>query len=251
MPVTPSPAATVVLLRPRTAFEIGDGPLEVFLTLRPGSMAFAGGNFVFPGGKLEPGDYAPENLALVRGLDLNGAARILGDGESPERSLGFWLGAIRELFEETGILLCTTPEGRDLEVLDPEIRARLAATREDVRERQRSLASLVKGLDLRYQPSALRYLTRWITPAHYPIRFDARFFFCQMPPGQTPAPCDREIDEVRWMEPAEALQAWRARRIKMRPPTVTTLMYLSQYPTCGSLFTHHEEGRQRVQIPLG
>jgi hypothetical protein len=72
-----------------------------------------------------------------------------------------------------------------------------------------------------------------------------------MPPGQTPAPCDREVEEVRWMEPAEALQAWRARRIKMRPPTVTTLMYLSQYPTCGSLFTHHEEGRQRVQIPLG
>lgn len=251
MTVTPSPAATVVLLRPRTALEIGDGPPEVFLTLRPGSMAFAGGNFVFPGGKLDPGDHAPDNVALVRGMDPERAARILGDGESPEQCLGFWLAAIRELFEETGILLCTTPGGRGLEALVPGIRSRLAAGRDDVHGRQRSLASLLKELDLRYQPSALRYLTRWITPAHYPIRFDARFFFCQMPPGHTPAPCDREVEEVRWMEPAEALQAWRARRIKMRPPTVTTLMYLSQYPTCGSLFAHHEEGRQRVQIPLG
>jgi 8-oxo-dGTP pyrophosphatase MutT (NUDIX family) len=213
-------------------------------------MAFAGGNFVFSGGKLDPSDYAPENLALSRGVNPDRAARILGDGDSPERCLGFWLAAIRELFEETGILLCTTPEGRGLETLDAATRDRLAASRDEVRQRKRSLASVLGELGLRYQPASLRYLTRWITPAHSPMRFDARFFFCQMPPGQIPIACDREVAEVRWIEPAEALIAWRAREIRMRPPTLTTLMYLAQYPTCGSLFARHEEGRQRVQIPL-
>jgi 8-oxo-dGTP pyrophosphatase MutT (NUDIX family) len=247
--VTPSHASTVVLLRPAKLPGADDGPVEVFLTRRPDSMAFAGGNFVFPGGKLDPSDYAPENLALVRGMDPERAARILGGGESPERSLGFWLAAVRELFEETGVLLCTTPEGRGPEALDADARDRLAAARDELHQRQRSLASVVSELGLRYQPASLRYLTRWITPVHYPMRFDARFFTCQIPPGQAPVACHREVAEVRWMAPAEALKAWRAREIKMRPPTVTTLMYLAQFPTCGSMFARHEDGRQRVQIP--
>ena len=251
MPVIPSLAAGVVLLRPRKIPEVEDGPLEVFLTRRPDGMPVAGGNYVFPGGKLDPGDFTPENLGLSSGMDPARAARILGDGQSPERSLGLWLAAIRELFEETGILLCTTTDGRGPEALPAHLHERLAVGRDEVRRRSRSLGSLLTELGLRYQPVNLRYLTRWITPTYSPIRFDAWFFFCQMPPGQTPSLCEREVAEARWLEPAAALTAWRAREIRMRPPTVITLMYLAQYPTCSSLFSLHTEGRQGVRIPHG
>lgn len=235
MAVIPRHAATVILVRPAPEGNDPDGPVEVFLTRRPDSMLFAAGNFVFPGGKLDPNDYAPESLSLVRGMEPERAASILADGGSPEWSLGFWLAAIRELFEETGILLCTTAEGREPDLADPQVQARLATGREQVHQQTRTFASLLRGLELRYNPAVLCYLTRWITPMDSLMRFDTRFFLCQMPPGQVPAACPREVSEVRWLQPGEALGRWRVREIKMRPPTVTTLMYLAQYPNCNRL----------------
>ena len=132
MSVVPRKAAAVVLVRPSPAANGPDGLAEVFLTRRPETMAFAGGNFVFPGGKLDPTDFAQENLILTRGMEAERAASILGDGESPERSLALWLAAIRELFEEAGILLCTTKEGGMPDLERPEIQARLATGREEV-----------------------------------------------------------------------------------------------------------------------
>jgi 8-oxo-dGTP pyrophosphatase MutT (NUDIX family) len=242
MSLVPKKAAAVVLVRPSPDTKGPDGPIEVFLTERPDSMAFAAGNFVFPGGKLDPSDYAPENLALVYGMEPEEAARILGDGESPERGMGFWLAAIRELFEEAGILLCTTTGGGIPDLESPELQARLEAGREEVHQRRRTLGSLVCALGLRYNSSALSYLTRWITPVFYPMRYDARYFACQIPAGQQPRACRWEVSGVRWVQPAEALGRWRAGEFKMRGPTVTTLMYLAQYPSCSSLFAAARSG---------
>ena len=243
MSLVPKKAAAVVLIRLSPASNSPDGPFEVFLTRRPESMAFAGGNFVFPGGKLDPSDYAPENLALAIGMEAERAARILGDGELPERSLGFWLAAIRELFEEAGILLCTTREGGAPDLERGEIPARLAAGREEVHQRRRTLASLMRELDLWYSPADLFYLARWITPVYFPMRFDARYFMCQIPGGQVPTACRREVSGVRWIQPAEALGRWRAGEFKMRGPTATTLMYLARYPNYGSLLAAARGGK--------
>jgi len=235
IPVVPRKAAVVVLIRPSAAVNGADGPVEVFLTLRPESMIFAGGNFVFPGGKLDASDWAPKNLALARGMEPDSAAKIFGDGEPPERSLGLWLAAIRELFEEAGILLCTMAEGGAPDLTNPEIQARLAAGREDVHQRRRTLASLMQELGLCYSAGELHYLTRWITPEYSPIRFDARYFLCEVPAGQIAEPCRHEITTARWIQPAEALGRWRAGEFKMRGPTSTTLMYLARYPECSTL----------------
>ena len=243
MSIVPKKAAAVVLVRLSPAADAADGPFEVFLTRRPESMAFAGGNFVFPGGKLDPSDYAPENLALAHGMEAERAARILGDGELPERSLGFWLAAIRELFEEAGILLCTTLEGGAPDLQSAEIQARLAAGREEVHQRTRTLASLMRELDLFYSPADLYYLARWITPVYFPMRFDARYFLCRIPAGQVPTACRREVSGVRWIQPAEALGRWRAGEFKMRGPTATTLMYLARYPDCSSLLEAGRSGK--------
>lgn len=243
MSVLPRKAAAVVLVRPNSPDQAPDGPVEVFLTRRPESMAFAGGNFVFPGGKLDPTDYTPENLLLAKGMEAERAASILGDGELPERSLGLWLGAIRELFEEAGILLASTSEGAVPDLDTPEIQARLAAGREEVHQRRRTLASLMRELGLFYSAGELYYLTRWITPIYFPMRFDARYFLCQVPAGQVPTACRHEVAAVRWIRPAEALGRWRAGEFKMRGPTSTTLMYLARYPDFGSLLTAAQSGK--------
>ncbi len=235
MSLVPKKAATVVLVRPNPAANGADAPAEVCLTQRPEHMAFAGGNFVFPGGKLDPSDSAPENLALARGMDAERAARILGDGELPERSLGLWLAAIRELFEEAGILLCTTRDGGVPDLGDPGIQARLAAGREEVHQRIRTLGSLMRELGLCYSAGDLLYLTRWITPVYFPMRYDARYFLCQIPAKQVPKGCRWEVIRMRWIQPAEALGRWRAGEFKMRGPTATTLMHLAKYPACSSL----------------
>jgi 8-oxo-dGTP pyrophosphatase MutT (NUDIX family) len=243
MSLIPKKAAAVVLIRPCPKSGSAEGPIEVYLTQRPDSMAFAGGNFVFPGGKLERSDYTTDNLTLVRGMEAEQAARILGDGESPERAMGFFLAAIRELFEEAGILLCTTP-GCDLADLTPlEVQARLADGREDVHQRKRTLASLMQELGLRYEPAALHYLTRWITPVFFPMRYDARYFLCQVPEGQVPVACRYEVTGARWVQPGEALGRWRAGEFKMRAPTANTLIQLAKYPTCKSVMSAARSGK--------
>jgi len=247
MSILPKKAATVVLVRPSPTADGDDGPAEVFLTRRPEHMAFAAGNFVFPGGKLDSSDYAPENLALAQGMEAERAARILGDGELPERSLGLWLAAIRELFEEVGILLCTTAEGGVPGLEDREIQAKLTAGREEVHQRTRTFASLMRELGLYYRAGELHYLTRWITPVYFPMRFDARYFLCQVPAGQVPTACRWEVSGVRWIQPAEALGRWRAGEFKMRGPTATTLMYLAKFSTCSSLLAAARSGKLAFQ----
>lgn len=235
MSLVPKKAAAVVLIRPGPRAGGQDGPVEVFLTRRPQSMAFAGDNFVFPGGKVDASDYAAENLALARGMEADRAAKILGDGELPERSLGYWLAAIRELYEEAGILLCATEQGGAPDPADGELRARLEAGREDIHRRRRTLASLMRELGLYYSAGELHYLTRWITPVHFAMRFDARYFLCRLPAGQEPTACRREVSAMRWIQPGEALGRWRAGEFKMRGPTATTLTYLARYPDCAGL----------------
>jgi len=247
MSLVPRKAATVVLVRPSPTANGADAPAEVFLTQRPEHMVFAGGNFVFPGGKLDPSDYAPENLALARGMDADRAASILGDGELPERSLGLWLAAIRELFEEAGILLCMTKEGDAPDLGGQKLQARLAAGRDEVHQRTRSLASLMRELGLYYTAGDLHYLARWITPVFFPMRFDARYFLCRVPAGQVPNACRREVTVARWIQPAEALGRWRAGEFKMRGPTATTLTHLARHPTCSGLFAAAREGKLAFQ----
>ena len=184
-------------------------------------MAFAGGNFVFPGGKLDPTDCAPENLLLARGMEAERAARILGDGEPPEPKpgplAGRYSGAVRRggdpaLYHEGrrrarsgkscdsgaaggGPGRCPSTEARPRV---PDARAGSAIT----------------------VPGELYYLTRWITPVYFPMRFDARYFLCQVPPGQIAEPCRHEVTVARWIQPAEALGRWRAGEFKMRGPDV-------------------------------
>jgi 8-oxo-dGTP pyrophosphatase MutT (NUDIX family) len=212
-PARPAPAATLVLLRDRTA-----GPFEVLLIRRHGASKFAAGDFVFPGGKLEVDDTPDDAPAWCRGLDLGAAARALGLG--PGAAVGYWIGAIRETFEEVGILLAYGPDGAPVRATG----ARFAEYRRACQADNRAFWAMLRAERLTLATDGLVYFAHWITPVVNPYRFDTRFFAVAAPAGQEAAADEREITEVRWLAPREALDANARGELPLRAPTIKNLL---------------------------
>jgi 8-oxo-dGTP pyrophosphatase MutT (NUDIX family) len=213
-PVTPEPAATVVLLRDRPA-----GDPEILLIQRHRASKFAAGDYVFPGGKIELDDHPEDAARFCAGLDLEGAAHVLGLSDGPRAALGYWVGAIREAFEEVGVLLAVDEAGRAPRI-DP---GRLAEYRRTCQKDHRCFWDMVRAERLTLATDRLAYFAHWITPEENPIRFDVRFFAAPMPEGQAAVADDVEIVGVRWLSPAEAFDAQRRGEISLRRPTVANL----------------------------
>ncbi|MEE9218740.1 MAG: MBL fold metallo-hydrolase [Acidobacteriota bacterium] len=216
MPVTPRDAATIVLTRPGTA------GLEVLLTERPASMNFAAGLHVFPGGAVDAQDLDPD-LAARSVLPLQDAATALADTRTGVECLAFYIAAVRELFEEAGVLLAEKMDGTPVRIT-----AALRHARTDLACGRRRWPEFCKRHDLRLRTDRLVYLSRWITPASLPRRFDTRFFAAPLPDGQQAAGGTREVVRFAWMTPRAALEAMAERRIQMWLPTSTTLQHLAE-----------------------
>ena len=163
-PVTPLPAATVVVIRPSS-----DG-IEVLLTHRPATMRFAGDMHVFPGGRVDAADASGDIVGRTV-IGASEAAIRLGGDLDPRAAAAAHVAAIRELWEESGILLADTPAARD--AVDA-ARAKLVAGAAEFTE-------LAAALDLRLRTDLLVPLSRWVTPPGYPRRFDARFVAAVLP----------------------------------------------------------------------
>jgi 8-oxo-dGTP pyrophosphatase MutT (NUDIX family) len=217
--VSPSPAATLVLLRDRPA-----GGFELLLIRRHAKSRFAAGDFVFPGGRLEADDNPTDAAASCAGLTTDDAARVLGLAPDDPAALGYWIGAIRETFEEVGILLAYAADGGPA-VLAP-------AVREDYRrachQDNRAFWEMVRAERLTLATDRLVYFAHWITPEENPLRFDTRFFAAPTMDGQEAAADEREITEVRWLSPGEALAAAREGRLSLRLPTIQNLRLLDE-----------------------
>jgi 8-oxo-dGTP pyrophosphatase MutT (NUDIX family) len=214
-PVIPAPAATIVLLRDRPA-----GGLEILLIQRHRASKFAAGDHVFPGGKIELDDAPDDATRWCVGLDADEAARVLGLPAAPRTALGYWIGVIREAFEEVGVLLATDAQGGPPRI-DPE---RLAAYRRACQRDHRAFWDLVRSEELRLATDRLTYVAHWITPEENPLRFDTRFFVAPMPDDQTPTADEHEIVGVRWLSPRDAFEAQRRGEISLRRPTVENLL---------------------------
>jgi 8-oxo-dGTP pyrophosphatase MutT (NUDIX family) len=214
-PVVPAPAATVVLLRDRPA-----GSFDVLLMQRHHKSKFAAGDFVFPGGKLEVDDNPEDAVRWCAGLDLAGAARTLGLEAAPATALAYWIGAIRETFEESGVLLATTGDGGPVR-LPP---VRIAEYRRAIQADNRAFWTMIEDEKLRLATDRLVYFAHWITPDDQPLRFDTRFFATAMPEGQDAVGDDHEMISLRWLAPREALDAQQRGEISLRNPTVKNLV---------------------------
>lgn len=190
--------------------------IEAFMLRRTAGAAFAAGFYVFPGGKVDPADGGEAVEPLSAGLDDATASRLLG----VERGgLAYWVAAIRECFEEAGVLLAC---GRDGSPPRPR-----EADRELVHRGELALVDLCRRDDLVLDTGALRYVAHWITPVEEPRRFDTRFFLAAAPDGQVGRHDDGETDDSRWVRPAEALARAEAGELMLLPPTISTLRFLA------------------------
>ena len=208
------PAATLVLLRDRPG-----GGVETLLIQRHLKSRFAAGDFVFPGGKVEVDDTPDDPGRWCAGLGAHDAAHRLGLDAAPPTALGYWVGAIREAFEEVGVLLAYDPGGRSARADGP----RFADYRRACQGDHRAFWKMVRGEGLTLATDRLTYFAHWITPEERPLRFDTRFFAAEMFPGQPAVADEREIVAVQWLAPAAALEACRRGEISLRLPTLTNL----------------------------
>ncbi len=207
--VTPRPAATVVLVRP------GAVGLDVLLTHRPATMAFAPDMHVFPGGRVDAADADPA-LAARSALSAETAAERLGGDLGPAAALAAHIAAIREAFEEVGVLLADHAPGADLVVA----RSRLLAD-------PGVFPAIAEALDLQLRTDRLLPLSRWVTPPSMARRFDARFFAAEFPAGATVTLVGDEVLAQSWHRPMDALESMAAGGLGLWLPTSTTLMQLA------------------------
>ena len=211
-PVTPRDAATVVLLRPAGA---GAG-VEVLMLRRVAAMKFAPGAYVFPGGSVDPADYdAPVGWHGPDPAEFG--ARL---GASAEMARALVCAAVRETFEEAGVLLAGAPDGGP--VADPSGPS-WEADRAALVAGAVTLAELLSRRGLVLRADLLVPWARWITPEGEPRRFDARFFAAALPAGQRATGHAAESDHIAWLRPGDAIESARAGQISMLPPTATTL----------------------------
>ncbi|HWP34064.1 MAG TPA: hypothetical protein VNM66_00560, partial [Thermodesulfobacteriota bacterium] len=233
------------------------------------ALRFAPGYAVFPGGALDPLDGSPEALALLDGWPARPPA-VAGVEVTPAHVVS----AVRECFEEAGVLLARDPEGRPVHA-DPARAGSLARLRRAVQD-EGSAAAFFDALRrerLRMDGGALRYFGHWVTHSASPIRFDTRFFAAPLPDGAAPVPCAREVTEGGWWRPADALAAflegygpvdWErimrelpaaealaaaaaGRRLALLPPTEATLRFLAAFDSLGALLAHLDDGTLKLE----
>ena len=257
-PAVPRDAATVILLRQAVDAGAGGVGFEAFLLRRTAELEFAPGAFVFPGGSVDASDADP-GLAWA-GPDPAEFAALLD--VPPDRARALVCAAVRETFEESGVLLAGV--SHDDLVGDS---AALAADRHALLAGTASLAEVLGRRGLVLRTDLLTPWARWITPEASPRRFDTWFFVAALPPGQaaTAAPEGHaypgESESGAWLRPASALEAARAGQMTLLPPTAVTLGELAGHADVPAILAHRpvitprlprvvvEDGRVRLHLP--
>ncbi len=214
-------AATVMLLR--------DGPagVEVFMMRRVTGMAFAGGMHVFPGGGLDPRDEQPCPWQGPAGPALATAL-----GTVAPRAEALVVAAVRETFEEVGVLLASPPGGAPAsDVGSPA----WESEREGLAAGRTGLADVLDRHGLVLRADLLRPWAHWLTPDFEPRRFDTRFFAAAIPPGQHARHVGGEAADAAWVGAAAALEGYRDGQVAMLPPTVVCLEEVAAAPDVATL----------------
>ncbi len=251
-PPAPRPAATVMLVRDRATSVggvtapggphgpsgVGDGAaggrpggVEVFVFRRVASMQFAAGMQVFPGGRVDERDADP--TVPWHGPD---PARFTGplSAEVP-LARALVVAAVRETFEECGVLLASRPDGDDAapgpEAWDGALREwhrRMAAG-------EVALAEMLREEGLVLRADLLHPWAHWVTPPGEPRRYDTRFFVAEMPGGQQARDLGGEGEQARWLPAGEAVVAYRDGRTQMLPPTLVCVEELAEAASVAAL----------------
>ena len=233
-PVLPRKAASLIVLR-----DAPGGP-EVLLLRRaekPGDQN--SGACVFPGGLLDAADAGHHELC--QGLDDASASQRLG---LAEQGLGYWIAAVRECFEEAGLLFASDADGQQIQ-LDAHNADDIVALRRALHANQTGMAEVCSRLQVKLDAGALAYYSHWMTPAGMPKVFDTRFFVTLAPIEQTARHDGAETVELLWLTPAQALD--KARGLKLMNVTSHTLKHLASFSTAQAAI---DAARAQSRVPL-
>jgi 8-oxo-dGTP pyrophosphatase MutT (NUDIX family) len=212
----------VVVLRDSAA-----GP-EVFLVRRHERTAFMGGAHVFPGGRVDAGDRDVADAMWCDGIAVASAQLT---GLSAADAMAFHVAALRELFEEAGVLLAHDASGAFVSLGGAEVHARFKQYRADVHTGTRSMRDVMEREGVRLALDAVVSFAHWVTPPIDVRQFDTRFFLTRVPPDQTPAHDDTETTHSTWATSADALARAVRDEIVLPAPTWTTLRELEPFRT--------------------
>ena len=221
-PAEARPAATVVLTRD------GEDGLEVLLMHRHRRSGFVPGAWVFPGGRVDAADGDPALLDRCRGVE-------------PDPAPSFWMAALREAFEETGVLLARRPGDEGDWVPDASSEPELEQLRRSLMDDQATLLDIVTRLDARLDARPMVHAAHWVTPVVEPRRYDTHFFVAAVPEGRDARPDPREMVDATWLAPAVALERFEAGALPMVFPTVKTLESLAGHPSTDAVLAAFRE----------
>ena len=221
--IDPVPAATVILTRQHA------GELQVYLLKRSVNSGFMAGNYVFPGGMVDPEDGNVKVWKAHVDWDFDGLDQDFGGGLTGRETLAYGIAAIRETFEEAGVLLAFKPD-KNSEDLKRICKMRLSG---DLLEGW--FLKFVASGDWILALSALSRWSHWITPELMKRRYDTRFFVASLPSGQHCQPDARETVHGIWVSPEKGLAGNLDGEIPLSPPTLITLHQLLKYPALKDL----------------
>jgi len=213
---------------------------------REGTSSFSGAH-VFPGGRVDESDAGAADAGWCDGVDY--ATRQLGD-LLPGEAIAYHIAAVRELFEEAGVLLARDRSGALVALASAGDHDRFNHYRLDVHAHRRTLRDIVELEGLRLALDALTLHAHWVTPSlDGARRFDTRFFVTRVPPFQTPAHDETEATESGWTTAAAAIDAAERRDIVLPPPTWTTLREVERFQTVDEVVAWSRLRRVRRREP--
>ena len=240
VPIAPRPAATIVLLRD------GARDMEVLLMRRSRKAGFVPGAYVFPGGRVDASDALPGVVSLLDDLNPETAReRLEHEGEPP--AIAYYFAALREAFEETGIMVGRREDGSapPTAAEDPtvdRIRDALMGDRIGFEEAITRLGCRVAG-------DAIEYIAHWITPEPEPRRYDTRFFAAKVRAGATPIVDPREMTDALWLSPHDALARLDRGELPMVFPTIKTIEALARYESADDALVGYRAEPVRTILP--
>ncbi len=245
MAVIPKKAATIILLREKES-----KGLEVFLLKRHEKSSFMGGNFVYPGGRVDRNDGSLEICSLCKGITPEEAYQIFGESIPPDESFAHWVAGIRELFEEAGVLLAYDQSGNPFILKNPAERERFLNYRNLLQKDKLTICQLAQEEKILLALDQLHYYGHWITPEARSERFDTRFFLARHPIGQEATYDQKETTVGIWLNPKEALEENLRGEVILSPPTLKTLEDLSRFKSIDEVFNSLRKKEIRPVLPI-
>jgi 8-oxo-dGTP pyrophosphatase MutT (NUDIX family) len=224
-----------------------DEGVQILLLKRVHSAGFVPGAYVFPGGRVDGGDADPEVLSRTVSLTVEAAADRMRLHDADPPAVAYYLAALREAFEETGILVGRSTEGDAL----PSAAAAsgVLEIRDRLLDEACSFAQALDDLGALIDDTAMEYIGHWITPIAEPRRYDARFFAATVAPESEPAIHAAEMLDAIWITPAAALERANEGSLPMVFPTIKTLESMMDFATASEVLDEFRGRRIPSVLP--